>query len=212
MGQYLIKFLETEEYLNDFLNGKIFMNTLRYFKTLECNDTNRHDRSETFLSNYQPDCIQIGNLVIPKEDCSRIILNSLKYDFCNIFSMYSLWPINHEEQLHIDEQNKNFGDFCVCVTDVSEFLKRIKDKTDTLGIACQYMRVKYISKNIDHDVLEEEVGFSKFASFSYQKEFRIIVDTELNIDKPFVLDIGSISDIAFVSSINKLNKQLQQFK
>ena len=47
MGQYLLKFLENEQYQNDFLNGKLYMNTLKYFKENEKLDIARADKLET---------------------------------------------------------------------------------------------------------------------------------------------------------------------
>lgn len=96
-----MRFSEDEKYQNDFLDGKLYMNTLKYFKKIEQFDSNHSDKFEAIVKHIHVhyDAIQIGDLVILKEDISPSyeITNTREYDYCNIFSMYALWPEEENE-------------------------------------------------------------------------------------------------------------------
>lgn len=215
MGQYLLKFFEKKEHQKDFLDGKLYMKTLKSFKEYEKSDFNRSDKFEAIVkhNHVHYDAIQIEDLVILKEEISpsHETTNTRKYDYCNIFCMYALWPEKEEETLIIDDKNKEFGDFCVCIVNPKEFIERVVQKTREQKIACHCMKVKYINKSLFNGQIKDlEVPFTKFDHFDYQKEFRIAIDRKKNVDEHYSLDIGDIRDIAFVTSIDKINSSLQK--
>ncbi len=212
MGKYLLKIFENEKYQNDFLNGDLYMNTLKKFKEYDKSDTNRSDKFEALISNQKPDLVQIGKLSFPKKDCGFMKLNSLEYDYCNLLCMYKLWMENENDILSIDSKNKEFGSCCVIIHNVNLFLKKITEKTDSKDIVCHYNEVKYINKNKEFKNLNDfDIPFTKFSEYKYQREFRIAIDTKRNVNEPYILNIGDIRNICEITTIEKINQQLKNY-
>lgn len=212
MGQYLLRFFGEEQRQNEFLDGKLYMNTLKYFKDKEKSDIARSDKLEAIFEHKQQnvDAIQIGTLWFHKEDIhsGSITKTTTKFDFCNVLCLYALWKKTESEQIVVDEKNKSFGKYCVCITDIKEFLNRIKKVIDEEDIVCHYMSVDYIDKSQGHTIEENKIPFTKFDNFAYQREFRIAIDTKKNINEAHILEIGNLRDIAFITTIDKINAQL----
>ncbi len=208
MGQYLLKFFEKEDFQNDFLNGKLYMNTLKYFRENEFSDIARTDKFEAIKTHMKPDLIQIGTMNISKDECGITTINTTKYDTWNILCLYALWKEIEDENILVDEKNKDFGHYCVCIINVKEFLSRIDKVLVEKNVDCEYMKVNYINKNKEYKIKDEEVPFTKFDNFSYQKEFRIVIDTKNNRDEHYIMEIGDLRDIAFITTIDKINKDI----
>ncbi len=184
------------------------MNTLKYFKDLDNNDLNRSDRFEAITSNIKLEKIQLGDFVYPVSS-GTIISTSNNYNYCNVFCMYLLGTSNNDEVLFIDKRNKEFGKFCVYIYDINSFLERIVKKIEELSIVCHYQKITYIEKNKEYSQIDNnQIVFTKFNEFDYQKEFRIIIDTKMVENKPYELVIGDLNDIATPTSIDNINKIL----
>lgn len=214
MGQYLLKFFENEKYQNDFLNGKLYMNTLKFFKENENLDIARADKLETIKEHKKQifDAIQIGKLLLTEKNGEitdgRITKQSKKFDYCNVLCLYSLWKNIENEQLVIDKRNKIFGKYCTVITDIEEFLNRVVKAVEKENYVYRIQNVNYINKNFEYKIDNQEIPFTKFDNFSYQKEFRIAIDTKRNINEPYILDIGNLKDIAFATTIDKINEDI----
>ena len=212
MEQHLLRFFKTEEYQNQFLDGKLRMNTLKSFKDTEKFDIARADKFEAIFEHKQQNIDDIQTILLwpHKEEIlsSSITKTTEKFDFCNLLCLYALWKKTEDEQIVIDEKNKFFGQYCVCITDIQEFLIRIKKITDEKDIVCHHMQVEYINKSQEHTIVEEKIPFTKFDNFAYQREFRIAIDTKKNVDEVYILEIGNLRDIAFITTIDKINAQL----
>jgi len=210
MGNYLLKFFEKEQYLNDFLNGKLYMNTLKYFKENQSLDIARLDKFETIVEHKKSNfnAIQIGKASFERNKGElaggSTILTTKNYDFCNILCLYSLWKNTDNEHIEMDTRNKIFGNYCIVITNVSEFLKRIIAATNRENFVCYHAGINYISKNQIIIIEEEKIPFTKFDSFSYQREFRIAINTQRNIDEPYILDIGEIRDIIKITTFDNI--------
>lgn len=210
MGTYLLKFFENEQFQNDFLNGNLYMNTLKYFKKEESLNTARSDQFETIREHKQqiPDAIQIGKLLFTKDN-GEIISGtntkiSGKFDNCNILSLYSLWKETEDEKIVIDKKNKEFGNYCIVITNVKEFLNRIVNASKKENYIYRIDSVKYINRNLEYKIDDQEIPFTKFDTFSYQREFRIAIDTKKNINKPYILRIGNLKDIVVLTTFDKI--------
>jgi len=101
------------------------------------------------------------------------------------------------DHLRIKNQNElsqighNYGSM-VIICDCETFISRITQKIDELGYELYYAPVSYYP---EEDVINKTVSpFEKREKYSYQKEFRFIVDCGLK--DSFVLQIGNIEDIA----------------
>ena len=214
MGQYLLKIFENEQYQNDFMNGKLYMNTLKFFKKNESLDIARSDKLETIKEHKQQiaDFIEFANLSFLKDKGEitggTITEISKKFDYCSILCFYSLWKNTEDEQIVIDERNKRFGEYCIVITDIKEFLNRVVRATDKNKFVCHHMKVNYINKNLEYKIKEKEVPFTKFDNFNYQREFRVAINTKRNMNQHYILEVGSLKDIAFISTIYKINDDL----
>lgn len=212
MSSYLLKFLKKENYINDLLDGKLYMNTLKYFKEKEYLDKARADKFETIFSHKQQkfDFININGTYFTNTQIQKGSITSIsqRFDLCNIFCLFALWKEKEDDKIFIDEKNKTFGKYCICITDVQEFLNRVIKVIEKENIECSFMKVNYINKDEDYKIDIDEVPFTKFDNFKYQNEFRIAIDTKKNINKSYILEIGDIRDIAFSTSIDELNQSL----
>lgn len=209
MGHYLLKFLQKHQWQNDLLDGKIYMNTLGYFKTYDKSDKTRSDKHEAIHSYVKPQLIKMGNMTFSENELSMMTLNSCEYDYCNIYSMYALWKKDEDDIVYIDEKNKEFGSYCVCIHNPKEFLLRIEKLIESSFIL-NYSKIEYIPVNTFANtyIKEEMIPFTKFDSYEYQNEFRIIINRQIIENKAYVLEIGNIRDIATVISIDDINSQL----
>lgn len=213
MSWYLLKFLEKENYVNDLLDGKLYMNTLKYFKEKENLDKARADKFETIFSHKQQkfDFININGIYFTNAQIQEGSITSIsqRFDLCNIFCLFASWEKTIDEKILIDEKNKTFGEYCICITNVQEFLNRVIKVIEKENIECSFMNVNYINKDENYEINTNEVPFTKFDDFKYQNEFRIAIDIKKNIDKAYILEIGDIRDIAFSTSIDELNYNLK---
>ena len=70
--------------------------------------------------------------------------------------------------------------------------------------------VEYYNPDTFHGTFPGVSGaFMKQDKYSYQREYRIAIETGSTGIFPIVLDIGDISDIAMRSNIREINQNLQ---
>lgn len=210
MGAYLLKFFENEQYLNDFLSGKLYMNTLKHFKENESLDIARLDKFETIIKHKKSniDAVQIGKLLFSRRkgelQGGSTTLTTRNYDLFNVLCLYSLWKDAENEHIVMDKRNKIFGEYCIVIINVKEFLKRVVYATNKENFVCHHSKINYINKNQNATIEEKKIPFTKFDSFSYQREFRIVIDTKRNIDKYYTLEIGDLRDIIKITTFDNI--------
>ena len=84
-----------------------------------------------------------------------------------------------------------FGDTCLYIQDADTFISRVKRALDEKGLKYYYGMVRYYN----YKEFSGHAGiFHKSNKFEYQNEFRFYVENKTN--KPLLLNIGSIEDIA----------------
>jgi hypothetical protein len=177
-----------DKYVNDFLDGKLFMKTLDQFSDLEKRDSSSDNNfrgdilegfSESFGIGYNPHLYKSdkdGNI---EKDGMLGSIDALKLRE----KVFCLTAIEYDEKHHSfikpDSRMKEFGEYAVIITDVEEFLRRVsikfKDlcKKNDANYWMAYNRVKY---GIDLSQLFQYNEFRKSESYLWQKEFRIIID------------------------------------
>lgn len=215
----LVKFFEKQDYVHEFLNGNLYMNSLKYFQELE-NDTARSDSKEAVSHCFQPDAIkvQFNEITIESNELDgAVIVQTKEFDFYNIFCLYAINSGNFQElnddnydkfinSLQIHENNKEFGQFCVVIHNVESFLERIKEAVLKKNFFMKANFVNYYdidSSNGSYNGID--AVFHKHDKFSYQNEYRIVINNKLGNDNPYSLNIGDIRDICNVSSIDAIN-------
>ena len=119
----------------------------------------------------------------------------------NIYSMYTLFTIDKLEEIRIDKKCKEFGNSFVIITNVEEFISRVKKEANKQGLDIIFGTVDYVNT-------KEYVGnwsvFKKPKEYSYQNEFRFFV--RQNSSGPFCLTLGSIENISLMIDSEDLEK------
>ena len=197
---YLIKFGSEKHMLELFEKGNLYFNTIEYFKNLE-EKGNRADKLESSISNK----------VFKKEDNSTLTLRfknekefkhkiinaritQYKEFLGNIFCLYSIKfndILNNDYKIDskiIDDKEYNY---CVLITNVSEFLSRIINELNKKDIKFSWKLIEYYNGNENKENL---TIFHKPKEYNFQKEFRIALYRSEK--KEFILNIGSLKDIA----------------
>ena len=109
------------------------------------------------------------------------------------------------KQLVIDDRCLKFGRFAVIVRAVP-FLERLKKALQHNGQWFRGKLVEYYDDETFHGEIEQrEVPFKKQKRFSYQREFRICVRTNVEGDGPISIEAGDISDICGKTESSQLN-------
>ncbi len=186
------------------------MSTIKTFREMEEKDKNRADKSECILERTE--------LIFENKhgswNTNRFIsIIDRKYDTCNALCMYKLWKDYIDEELFIDIKNNSFGKYCILIYDIKEFLSRIvkHQKIQTNEYVCHYSEVKYIDENVSFKNSDEVmVPFTKLNRFAHQREFRVIIDTKLEVDKFYIHDIGDLTDISINTTLEKINSELKR--
>ena len=155
----LVKVTSQYEYAQNFRDGKLWMNELRFFTKCEKKELGdaKEARGTTFsFLNHTYHLINNQDLCRP------------------IFCLYGVYDTKHGNTsfISIPEKMKAFGTYAVVVTDVEEFLNRLR-------------RVPLIFSPIDYQELDLHDPnsktpfrpyFHKGKYFKYQSEFRILDD------------------------------------
>jgi len=200
----LFKFLD-REYLDDFLSGSLYMNTLQYFAEREAHDPGAEVRGDSWegvarVFGIRSAAVRINDIYVPITGIDHQLpwrpTDGIR---ANVFCMYALAE-NWGPPVH--EENFNFGDTVACITDVSEFFRRLKaaEKVCEFRFSCDL--VEYFPPTY-----QGEVGiFRKRSQFQYQSELRIAV--EPGPGKPYKLNVGDLSDIVVTGASREINECL----
>jgi hypothetical protein len=219
---YFIKFFAKESYADQFMAGRLHLNTLGYFKQMESEDSpGRMDSTEAVSMWWQPHDIvmklsvpKIGlEIEIKKEDLAAPVSTSfIHHNYLHIFCLYAVHstgfecidgkfhcePTEFEElqrQLMIDERCIKFGKIAV-ITHAVAFLDQLKKVLRRDGYKARMKLMEYYDDEVFHgEIPVKEIPFRKQKRFRYQREFRLCVDTGTNRESAISIDIGDISHI-----------------
>jgi len=218
----LIKIFKKESHREDFLKGNLYMNRMKYFKRIEDKEeNNRSDIDEGVSGWYQPNknvFLKINENIIPSEDLDGPI--KIEYDKhieVNIFCLSALYHgdfnqskeedlIQYQKDLKLHNKMVELGDYCVIIINPWQFIGRVKSTIQQKNLKGWLGLVEYFDPNIFHGKFQGiEPFFRKQKQYSYQKEYRIVLQTEIKGDNPYVLNIGSIQDICLSCRTDKVN-------
>lgn len=206
----LVKFGAREHMEALHRTGRLYMRTLRYFLGIEDQGV-RGDRHEGVAMMYQPDQIQlqIGDLKLDSADMRGPVLVSYHAALdLHVYSMFAVTEKIVEAMFHgekpIDERCLAFGEYAVMLTNTAEFLARVMKASETAGVSIARSLVHYLDPATHHGKVSP---FNKIAAYSWQSEFRIVV--EPSDDDIFYLDLGSLEDISVLVRSEEVNAGLQ---
>ena len=202
----LMKILPCKEYVEYFLDGKLYCNTVRYFRD------EGYDEFEgaAFL---HPTTLRINSYTIPVEDLAGpVVLKPNLVADLNVFCMFS-WrvPKVGDDEILIDLESQlgsiaaciaDFGPYTVVVKNTTEFLRRVDLAVTRRGsgaIAGVRDAVRYINPDTYESNLAEPLKIPLFKQkrFAHQKEYRFVFQTGREPAGHLELPIGDIRDIAF---------------
>ncbi len=190
-----------EEFVSE---GRLYMNTLRYFQELEAKDFLRADKSEGLSASFPAHKMRfyVDDHEI-KHLNGRVRFGHPAYDKIAIFSMYALTEFNLDTI--IDDRVLEFGDTTVVILKGDDFIDRIRRECEKRKLLFQTGLVTYVCK----DTHEGDMGpFRKYSDLAYQSEFRIAVKSGRDgpIDDFY---IGDISDIVHFCNSSTVKSQFE---
>lgn len=189
----LVKLL-SEEYVESFLDGNLYLNTATYFSQLDQSDTVRADPNdcvsearkvlEVAIQDDKGNWVPIGGVQNP------IIFRSDELRDLNILCLYTLTDLQDDS---FDDQNLEFGGVAIFISNLPEFVRRVREAAATSKWPIQHGPIDYV----DRTEIDGSMGpFRKFQDFSYQREFRFTFITYKR--EACYLNVGNLRDITFV--------------
>ncbi|MGK3369204.1 hypothetical protein [Citrobacter youngae] len=222
----LVKLFDRKEYAEDFLKGRLFMNTIQSFKEYKDESGElRGDEYEGIAALYQPRKIgeiKFGEIIIPATQLAApIVVHSNDLLKHNVFCIYSLNSRGYntvsaetlsdfKRTLELHRSCFGLGQFCVVILNASQFIERCKSAIEAQNFDGQLGLVDYFNENEFHgNMPEDNLGFQKRSLFAHQREFRIKVKTNIPEPSPYFLEIGDLDDIAIITTPKEFNENLE---
>lgn len=210
----LLKFFEKEIYQQEFLDGKLFFNTVDFFAGCDQNGRGDLNEGNTFIIDYdKPNLISAnfekidGEYLLVVRDYSdnpEAFKRGTIWKYSSavnrnrkIISLFTLF-LNLEKQKvsPIDAKLKEcFGEYGILIINRQKFFERVVNSLiNNKEYSNKYMAfVNYQPKEKQKGLMDWN-PFIKNEEFSYQNEFRITFTS--NSDQPLKLDLGcSLRDI-----------------
>lgn len=221
-----VKLFDNEDHAKAFVDGKLFMNTIRSFKEYKDESGElRGDEYEGIVALYQPSQlgdIKLGELTIPASDLAApIVMHGNHLLDHNVFCIYSLNSRGHDSvsaetlsdfkrTLQLHDSCFGLGKYCVVILNASEFIQRCKQAIEKQNLNGNLGLVDYFNEHEFHgNMPEEKLGYQKRSFFSHQREYRVKIDTNIENPGPYFLDVGDLTDIAAITTPQDFNDKLQ---
>ena len=202
--------------------GQIFANRLSKFKQAEdSEESGRMDRHEGTIAWLQPGKgrIKLNGMDMSDDLAGPIQIQKDWLNHLNVFCVHaahsgdldlaSLFNDNVEalrQELTIPDECLSLGKYAVVVTNVPEFIKRMRDSARAKGYKIRWGLVKYYAPATFHGNFRDvESVFRKQDQYRFQREFRFVIDRGSLGECPLVIDIGDISDITLQLESSELN-------
>lgn len=194
--------------------GKIYMNTVKYFKKLE-DDCQRKDKYEGIEKLDQINWIKIKideNTYIESSKKNNTLISGQYHresnsHLGNLFCLTAITDQLIEKSNKLSSELKKFGDTMLIIFDTTSFLTRLKKKLEEINLNYSYGLVTYY----DRKTFSGELNiFHKSIDFEHQSEWRLNIETIK--EEPFEFEIGNIEDISLLLSGIKLDDLRFEFE
>jgi hypothetical protein len=198
-----------QKYLDNFLTGKLYMNTSRFFGEIEADQLLRHDPSDGIAASFQVSTVAIKLMEATEYTPIGGIINPMtvrqrSLDHSNILCLHM---IRDDPSYFFDARNLEFGDVAVHIVQPKVFLSRMRSAAEKNGRHLYVGHVDYVPRSTHHGPMGL---FRKFDSYDYQSEFRCAVSP--GNGEAFTLKIGDIRDIVLVKPSAEIPIAIQQLK
>jgi hypothetical protein len=185
-------------------NGTIYCNPLSFFAKQD--NSGRFDTDELVINVttefdgkttlYSEDGVKMR---IYSRQTKDVVLNPLG----NLYCLYTLnienVPLDRYHRFH--PKMKDFGTHVVIIKDSVEFMKRLLNQLNSIGIESNRNFINYVSMR---DFQGKKNIFTKDLSYRHQQEYRIHLHTPLDI--PYKFQIGNIEDISEMEEIERITE------
>lgn len=206
MCKGLFKFFNSKKYRDDFLNGHLYFSSLNSFRKVE--------KSEVFGQN---DCYECCDILQP-DSVKVTIGNTELTDFAGPISICSESDVLRSnimcfstigmdvENVLFPEKMTEYGEFVVAIPQAELFIERLGKVVKGLDLKLYRGAVKYYDFSKDNISCGfPEIAFQKRSEFSYQREFRFLLQKREPNDAPLILEVSDLSDIAISCKSCDLN-------
>ena len=220
---FLVKFFDNLNHADDFVHGRVFANRLSRFKKAEDSDeSGRMDRHEGTIGWMQPgECrLTLNGMDMSDDLAGPVQIQKNWLNHLNVFCVHaahsgdlelaSLSNDNIEslrQELMIPDECSALGKYAVVVKNVTEFINRMRSSAQAKNyriVRCGL--VKYYDPATFHGNFRDvESVFRKQVQYSFQREFRFVIDSGSLGECPLVIDIGDIRDITLQLESTELN-------
>lgn len=212
------------------MNALSYFWRVNYGEPLGASNSDRYDLFEgTYLSLNKED-IGLDKEFASVIGLNPIVRLSA-YEYINLFSTYHAEYNVQSRKLIVPRMNtmNEFGKFVVVIMNEAEFRRRVHKAAEKMEYDCVFGDVNYhaandrgksVAGNMLHLIREDEIHINKLVSeknviehydcfdkwdkHAYQREWRICLNRNLKESSQYRLEIGSISDIAFVVPVEML--------
>lgn len=233
----LIKFISRKEYVDDFLAGRLYMNSLDFFWNNGFDD--QKDIFEGIICTVPVQDMTFLPIDFQSVQATDCRFRAEGYKYCNILCFYKQEFYSDGPFIHFDYNTKmtEFGEYAVIIKNKQELLRRVDKAIKAneykylCGSVCYHkqklngkeskegnrLHLKVSDRYFEIDELirlgyriTKRDCFDKDISYKVQNEWRISVYRGIKETNPFVLDIGRISDIVKVVPSAMLENELKK--
>ncbi len=222
----------TKEHIESLQSGHIYMKNLQYYVNCE-----KETNDDTAGDMYEGHIMQKNIIAVLSEPYTQEHLATIKADTTAlnigylrnpIFCLFTLDLRNYKEStikedtiqykyLFSSEQKQEmqkFGEYVLMILNWPEFNIRIKNALLTQHIRFIQGLVRYYSNYNDFDYQKSvsqcnyNVAFWKRAQYSYQQEYRFMLDTQ--VDDNIIFNLEDLRDISTIyKATDLLNSQIE---
>ena len=206
-GYAFIKFFKEENFLNDFISGKLYMGSKEKFAMMESIGRSDELENKFIISkptmNMKPTYffqkMNDKNIIVfdevPKnefDDGSLLMIHDRNAERTKIFCLYTIWFNTESGEIYeiSEEMESNFGDYCAFIFNPEEFLKIVENGLEQNK--CNKIDFGFVDYyNLEDSTFHIWNTFKKpYLNYHYQNEFRISILTD-NDDDHIIYNLES---------------------
>lgn len=217
MCKGLFKFFCCEKFRDDFLRGHLYFSSLNYFRKAEKSEVpGQNDRFECSKI-LQPDSVKVtvGNIELNDLAGPISICDNTAVLRSNIMCFSTIGADDEKEFDSLEELKQDvlfpekmieYGEFAIVIPQADLFIERLRTVVLETGFGLYGRPVSYYDFSNDNISCGfPEIAFQKRSEFSYQREFRFLLQKLEPNDAPLILEVGDLSDIAISCKSCDLN-------
>ncbi len=230
---FIAKFFEKRLYAEQFIKGQLYLNPATFFVDLESRGDGRADPNEGIHLNGLGvnTILKIDNVILNRQN--GLIRSTVRRNRDlghHIFCMYAADPkdrgffhdenapaITNPRQLELlrqavlpDPKIYDMGPWCVLITDPKAFFARLMLVAKLKNLSIRGQQVEYYDPTtFEGSFPEGEELFRKENKYAYQREYRFKVSGAGDLNKPYIFNVGDLSQCTLLVPSYDLPTSLQ---